>query len=105
MNRDKQPKRRPPVLRVSLLAAFALTMLFGRPDSVFAQWANNGTDIYNTNTGKVGIGISTPFSPLHVYGNADTTTLSGVPFNAVFARLSAVTLTSCRFRASYDWPR
>ncbi len=41
----------------------------------FAQWTTNGNDIYNTNTGKVGIGTSTPSTLLNVYttasGNAE----------------------------------
>lgn len=32
----------------------------------FAQWNTSGTDIYNTNSGDVGIGISSPESKLHV---------------------------------------
>ena len=32
----------------------------------FAQWATSGTNIFNTNTGNVGIGISSPESKLHV---------------------------------------
>ena len=30
------------------------------------QWVTNGTHIYNSNTGNVGIGTNTPTSPLHV---------------------------------------
>jgi hypothetical protein len=33
-------------------------------------WAANGSDIYNTNTGQVGIGTTTPGYPLHVIGDA-----------------------------------
>lgn len=29
----------------------------------FAQWGTNGNDIYNTNTGNVGIGMGTSFAP------------------------------------------
>lgn len=38
--------------------------------SLFAQWSTNGTAIYNTNTGNVGIGTGTSFSPqykFHIY--------------------------------------
>jgi hypothetical protein len=87
MNRDKQPRR--PALRVYLPAAFALMILFGLSDAALAQnqWstASNGTDIYNTNAGKVGIGTSNPSFTLHVVGNADTIVFPGMPFNAVFA--------------------
>src|SRR5688500_7426292 len=33
-----------------------------------AQWNTNGTNINNTNTGNVGIGISTPAEKLHING-------------------------------------
>src|SRR5689334_23000263 len=29
-------------------------------------WKKNGTSIYNLNSGNVGIGTSTPFTPLHI---------------------------------------
>jgi hypothetical protein len=35
----------------------------------FAQWTTNGTNIYNTNTGNVGIGTSTPAQALHILGD------------------------------------
>jgi hypothetical protein len=34
----------------------------------FGQWTTNGANIYNTNSGNVGIGITSPAGPLHVYG-------------------------------------
>ena len=40
---------------------------------VVAQWNVSGTNIYNTNTGNVGIGTSTPSQKLHVVGNAQIT--------------------------------
>jgi hypothetical protein len=36
-----------------------------------AQWVANGNNISNSNTGNVGLGISTPTAPLHVYKNVD----------------------------------
>lgn len=35
-----------------------------------AQWATNGTNINNTNTGNVGIGTATPTGKLHIIGTA-----------------------------------
>jgi hypothetical protein len=46
-----------------LLAVLAL-VLFGTMS--YAQWATNGTHIYNTNTGYVGIGTSVPTEILNV---------------------------------------
>jgi hypothetical protein len=77
MNRDEQLRRRRPALRVYLLAAFALTSLLGLSDSIFAQnqWGDNGANIYNTNSGNVGIGTTTPSAPLEINKsqNAGTT--------------------------------
>lgn len=47
---------------IILVAAFSLFALQSN-----AQWAVNGTDIYNTNTGNVGIGTTTPSEDLHIY--------------------------------------
>jgi len=33
----------------------------------YAQWNTSGDNIYNTNTGNVGIGITTPTEKLHVF--------------------------------------
>ena len=42
--------------KICTICIIATMMLWG---NVNAQWAANGTSIYNTNTGKVGIGIGT----------------------------------------------
>lgn len=63
MNRLEQKGRRP-ALRVYLLAAFALTLVFAFSDSTQAQWATNGNNINTTNTGNVGIGTTTPNAKL-----------------------------------------
>jgi Phage T4 tail fibre len=39
--------------------------------NALAQWTTSGTNIYNSNSGNVGIGTSTllaPIAPLHIYG-------------------------------------
>lgn len=51
---------------------FALS-LWPQPNIAQAQWETSGSDIYNTNTGNVGIGMTTPGAKLHVTGNIDTT--------------------------------
>ncbi|GGB14868.1 hypothetical protein [Puia dinghuensis] len=36
-----------------------------------SQWSTSGNNIYNTNTGNVGIGTTSPISPLHVSGTVN----------------------------------
>ncbi len=52
-------------------APYALYALSGPGGG--GHWAANGDDIYNTNAGDVGIGITTPSSPLHVVGSGSRT--------------------------------
>src|SRR5438045_9706072 len=48
------------------------------------QWATapNGTDIYNTNTGKVGIGTQNPENLLHIGGSGGVGFTIDTPGNA-----------------------
>jgi len=60
------------------LTLFTLTAI---PQVVHAQWTTNGTNINNTNTGNVGIGTTSPWTPLTVVapsGIRDGITLTGV---------------------------
>lgn len=70
MNRDEQLRCPAQTLRISLLLALALTMLFGVHKRVLAQnqWTTNGNNINNTNTGNVGIGTPNPADKLDVNG-------------------------------------
>ena len=65
--------------------------------SVQGQWATSGNDISNTNTGKVGVGTSTPGALLEVkkdqatgteirVNNSNTSGFAGVYFNGGFAQ-------------------
>ena len=54
-------------------------------------WAVNGTHIYNTNTGNVGIGITTPTSNLHVRSSTVTEITVGTTDNNAAARLTMQT--------------
>jgi hypothetical protein len=50
---------------------FILVPLFSISLGAQAQWATNGNDIHNTNTGNVGIGITTPAWPLDIFTNTN----------------------------------
>lgn len=53
----------------SQLINLILVSLFINTTNVFAQWSTNGSNIYNTNSGNVGIGTSTPGFKLDVTGS------------------------------------
>jgi Peptidase_G2, IMC autoproteolytic cleavage domain len=74
MHKIEQPKRRQPFILVAVLITVTLMILLGQPGMAMAQWATNGTNINNTNTGNVGIGTTTPTAKLEVNG---TTAVSG----------------------------
>lgn len=69
MNTAKQ-SRRASSQRSYLLVAFALAMLLGVSTNTQAQWTTNGNNINNTNTGNVGIGTTTPNTPVHLLTNS-----------------------------------
>ena len=50
------------------LIAVALVLALGGFAETTAQWATNGNDINNTNSGNVGVGTTAPASKLHVVG-------------------------------------
>jgi hypothetical protein len=56
----------------------ALIVFFSLDQATAQQWANNGTHIYNTNTGNVGIGTGTSFTPgfkLHINNGSNTASI------------------------------
>lgn len=60
LKKSKEMKK----IKILLVAVFAMAAI-----SAGAQWGTNGTHIYNTNTGYVGIGNGTSFTPtenLHI---------------------------------------
>lgn len=52
-----------------------LLFLVGSVESAHAQWATNGNDINNTNSGNVGIGTSTPNAQLEIKKSQNAGTL------------------------------
>jgi hypothetical protein len=57
-------------------------------------WAASGNNIYNTNTGNVGIGTTTPVQKLHVEGNTYISGNVGIGTTAPATKLAVVGLTS-----------
>jgi len=49
-----------------------------------AQWAANGTHIYNTNTGNVGIGTGTSFTPTEKFHINNGTNTAGMMFESSY---------------------
>ncbi len=78
MNDNERPGRRShPILMITSLTLFVLTLILGQPElaSAQTQWstAGNGTDIHTTNpNAKVGIGTTTPPHPFSVRRNGGT---------------------------------
>lgn len=48
---------------------YLLYFFFLIPYCSYSQWLTSGTNIYNSNTGNIGIGTSTPSEKLHIMGN------------------------------------
>jgi hypothetical protein len=44
--------------------------------STSSNWVKSGNDIYNSNSGNVGIGVTSPDAKLEVYGNVQSDTIS-----------------------------
>jgi hypothetical protein len=57
---------RPDGLRLLALISCLLLQIFTK---AHGQWTSSGADIYNSNTGNVGIGTTTPHAKLEVNGN------------------------------------
>jgi hypothetical protein len=71
------------VCRILMISAF----VFFITPSLLAQWSTSGTNIYNSNSGNVGIGTSGPTFPFHVVGSVNDLiglTASGVGRGGIY---------------------
>jgi hypothetical protein len=75
-------------------APYALYALDGPGPAGF--WAANGDDIYNTNSGKVGIGTNTPVASLQV--------INGGESHAIWAETADIGVLAYRTGESGSWP-
>ena len=53
---------------LSLTLSCSIAAFLSSPELARAQWTTSGNHIYNTNSGNVGIGMTTPFAGLYVAG-------------------------------------
>lgn len=55
--------------RFIIITLVAIVLMLSPASTAKAQWATSGTNIYNTNSGNVGVGTSTPAAKLEVSGD------------------------------------
>lgn len=66
--------------RLPRLCLVTAALWIAAPLAGYAQhWDDNGSDIYNTNSGFVGVGTSSPAVPLHVLGEVDNIAILECP--------------------------
>ncbi|HNQ83687.1 MAG TPA: hypothetical protein PLW31_11075 [Bacteroidales bacterium] len=82
---------------------FALVSFLGLNEAV-GQWAPNGSHIYNTNAGNVGVGYNTPASLLHVGKNMTEPTIRVQNFGgaggATFQMIDNASTADWKFKAT-----
>src|SRR6266446_1597073 len=71
--KTNQQTYKPRILSMSTLISVAAVILLGSSPNALGQWTTNGNNIYNTNSGNVGIGTTSPVSLLHLGGAAAIT--------------------------------
>ncbi len=81
MNSNVLRRRASSAARMCILCLFTLAILFASPQRIQGQWATNGNDINNTNSGNVGIGTSSPQRTLDL-GTSGQLTFGNNGFNS-----------------------
>ncbi len=84
------------------LVVLTLLLFLGQPPDALAQWTTNGSNINNTNPGNVGIGTSTPVSPLEVQAPDAPLTLSQAGV-AAKSTIQAAVGTDLHLSANAKW--
>lgn len=88
-------------IRIMLLT---ITGLSGIVHSSMAQWTSNGTHIYNSNTGNVGIGTASPSEKLHVTGNTLISGAINVPGTGTYSqRFGPFAVASGTYATSFGY--
>jgi hypothetical protein len=86
-----------------IISAILLVSGLFLSNSVQAQWGTNGNHIYNTNTGNVGIGTSTPSTNLNVYNSSGTAYLQvESPYSGTGTPLQNIGVIQCKNSTTGD---
>jgi hypothetical protein len=84
--------------------AFSIFLSLIRSEMVTAQWSVSGIDIYNSNSGNVGVGISTPLYLFHAAKNMTEPTVaiqnSGGAGGATFSMIDIASGANWKFKAT-----
>lgn len=90
--------------RASLFSSAILLLLFVCLHNALAQWATNGANIFNTNTGYVGIGNNSPSTLLYVAKNmtepAITVRNLGATGGATYSMVDNTSGANWKFKAT-----
>lgn len=57
--------------RFITITLVAIVLMLSPASTAKAQWGTSGTNIYNSNSGNVGVGTASPTAKLHVYGSGN----------------------------------
>lgn len=78
MNKIERSRSILSTILITVLTLLTLMVMMGQVNQVQGQWATNGNDIYNTNTGNVGIGTTSPPQLLSIQKDHNSNTSVGV---------------------------
>lgn len=87
-------------------AIFTLSIFLSMAFVTYGQWNTSGSNIYNTNSGNVGIGTQSPISKLNVFDGdirINATTANRMFILDAVSTVNLATLISIRRSGSARW--